>query len=145
MIAYSLATALLLMTIASELSKTPLEKLNFALQHVGDAPGEVGYEAKQAGFDYRQHLRRAIDGKESGLAALFDFTLGGRLTGDAARQHRDNLFNLLRCSGDDLFSTVLRTRRPDVQRRVVSSLDSQRDAAWQRKKYPKTFALGTAR
>jgi hypothetical protein len=145
MIVHSLAAALSMMTIASELSQTPLEKLNFALQHIGGSPGQLGYEAKREGFDYRRHLRRAIDGKEAAFAALFDFTLDGQLTGIAARQHSENLYNLLRYRGDDFFSGVLRTRRPEVQRRVVSWLDSQLNPVWQPKTYPKTFRLGRVR
>lgn len=142
MIAHFLAAALSMMTMASVLSETPLEKLNYALQHIGGSPGQLGYQAKREGFDYRRHLRRAIDGKEAAFAALFDFTLDGQLTGIAARQHSDNLRNLLRYWGDDFFSTVLRTRRPEVQRRVVSWLDSQAYPGWQPKTYPKTFRLG---
>ena len=139
------AALLALAPFISGWNQTPLEKLNYALQHVGGSPGQLGYEAKQQGFDYRQHLRRAIDGKESGLAALFDFTLNSRLTGDAARQHGEILYDLLRSSGDDLYSRVLRTRRPAVRRRVFLSLDLEPEDVGQHKKYPETFGLRTAR
>lgn len=145
MIAHSLAAALSIMTIASDLSETPMARLNYALQHIGSSPGQVGYQAKQKGFDYRRHLRRAIEGKEDAFAALFDFTLNGELTGIAARQHSENLCNLLRYWGDDFFSDVLRTRRRQVQRRVVSWLDSHSYPGWQPTKYPKTFRLGGVR
>lgn len=134
-----------MMTIASELSQTPVEKLNYSLQHIGSSPGPLGYEAKREGFDYRRHLRGAIDRKPAAFAALFDFTVDGRLTGVAARQHSEILCSLLRYFGDDFFSDILRSRRAEVRHRVVSWMNSQTYPGWQPRKYPKTFRLGATR
>ena len=136
MIAPFVAVVLSMLTIASDQSKTPVEKLNYAVQHLGSSRGELGYEAKQRNFDYRRNLLRAIDGKRDALVALCEFTIAD-VPAPAARDHGDVLASLLRHFGDDLFSDALRDCRSSVRRRVLSALDLQASPDW-RRTYPKT-------
>ena len=139
MIAHFLAAALSLMTVASDWRETPLEKLNYAVQHLGSSRGELGYEAKQRNFDYRRNLLWAIDGKRDAVVALCEFTIAD-VPATAARQHGAVLASLLRHFGDNLFSGALRDCRPPVRRRVLSALDLQPSPDW-RRTYPKTAQL----
>jgi hypothetical protein len=128
------------MSIFGGVNETPSAKLNHALQHMGNR-GDVGYQAKLDGFDYRRHLRKAIAGNQGAFAALFDYTSDGRLMGVGAQEHSEILYNLLLLWGDDFFSAVLRARRLTVQHRVVSRIDS-RYPGWAPGKFPETYKLG---
>lgn len=131
--------------VIGSVADMPRARLNYLLQHMG-MPGDAAYEAKLDGFDYRRHLRKAIDGKQGAFAALFDYSSEGRLTAVGARQHGEILYNLLRLWGDDYFADILRTRRPNVRQRVVQWIDSQFPSpGWPPDKFPKTYELGPHR
>src|ERR1700730_8518529 len=119
--------AIILISVApifGGVNETPLVKLNHAVQRMGNR-GDVAYQANLDGFDYRRYLRKAIRGDQSAFAALFDYTSDGRLVGVGAEQHGEILYNLLLVWGDDFFAGLLRARRPAVQHRVVSWIDSR--------------------
>ena len=120
LLAATMATAPLL----GGINQTPVERLNYAAQHLGSSPGELGYEAKRRNFDYRRHLLQAIEGKRAAVIALCEFTMA-EISPTAARHHGEVLANLLQHFGDNLFSDALHDCRSSVRRRVLSVLDLQ--------------------
>jgi hypothetical protein len=141
MIGHCLA-ALLTLSLApliGGINQTPVERLNYAAQHLGSSPGELGYEAKQRNFDYRRHLLQAIEGKREAVVALCEFTIAEIPTA-AARRHADVLANLLQHFGDNSFSDALRGCPLSVRRRVVRALDLRLGPQLPRH-YPKTAEL----
>ena len=120
LLAATMATAPLM----GGINQTPVERLNYAAQHLGSSPGELGYEAKRRNFDYRRHLLQAIEGKRAAVIALCEFTMA-EIPPTAARHHGEVLANLLQHFGDNLFSDALHDCRSSVRRRVLSVLDLQ--------------------
>src|ERR1700681_1202250 len=95
LLAATMATAPLM----GGINQTPVERLNYAAQHLGSSPGELGYEAKRRNFDYRRHLLQAIEGKRAAVIALCEFTMA-EIPPTAARHHGEVLANLLQHFGD---------------------------------------------
>lgn len=136
---FLLAATIAIAPLIGGINQTPLERLEYAVQHLGSSRGELGYEAKQRNFDYRRNLLGAIDGKRDAVVALCEFTIAD-VPAAAARQHGEVLANLLRHFGDDLFSGALRDCRSPVRHRVLSALDLHPSPDW-RRTYPKTAEL----
>jgi hypothetical protein len=105
-----------------------------------DDKGDVIYQAKLDGFDYRTHLTCAINKDEESLALLLDYTANGQLMGVGADEHCEVLLNLLKHWGDSEFATILANRSLNVRNHVKEALKYE-NPHWSQDQFPKTYKL----
>jgi hypothetical protein len=105
-----------------------------------DEKGDVIYQARLDGFDYRTSLTSAINKDAKSLASLLDYTADGQLMGVGADEHCEVLLNLLKHWGDSQFATVLQRRSLRVQDHVKGALEYE-NPQWRPDQFPKTYRL----
>jgi hypothetical protein len=116
------------------------ETLQYYLS-IKDERGNVFYQSRLDGINYKKLLRAAMNQDTESLEALFEYSSNKNLMGEGAEDHVAILRALLCYLGDDLYSTALRNVSRKSRKQVIGYLDEGFGKEDYSKKYPKTYAV----
>jgi len=135
---------LIILGVCYGIDQDPQETLHYFL-NLSEQRGNIFYQAKLDGVDYRALLKGAMAKDEKSLTALFKYTVKGSLMGEGADTHGAILQALLYYYGDKMYSKVLGRLDQLVRREVIAYLDERFGLESYSKRFPRTYALAPHR
>lgn len=118
------------------------QRLRWWLQQP-ESRGDVFYQGRLDGIDYRKLLRGAVAYDRESLVVLFRYTSNGRLIGEGADTNCEILHLLLQHWGDARFATVLSEQPKRIRTQVLSNISyAWNYPGWQPTEFPRTYRLG---
>jgi hypothetical protein len=132
--------SIIILAVCHGIDRDPEETLHY-FANLSEERGNVFYQAKLDGVDYRALLTGALAKDEKSLMALFKYTVKGNLMGEGADTHEAILQALLYYYGDREYSKVLGHLSQSIRRQVIANLDERFGLESYSKRFPRTYAL----